>query len=342
MENQDTPPEKDWSISKIMRWGLGAIALLYLLFFILLETGLFKHYASQEIAAFGDAFGSINSLFSALAFLVIAASLYLQNREFRLQREELELQRQEFKTAREEQASSQEAQRKEMQLTRELHVRSNFEGRLMFLLKNLERVIQETKGEFLGLEKSSVRRKTRKGIEYFDDLHLAFSYLTCEEFDDPDVLHEPDPTTDALLRYYGLKDVRRQYIERHEDQKPENYSIDVLTDIHSITQYDYYHANTTFLMVIDALQKEYDAWIEDGFGTPEEINRHFTSYIYLFKSSMPHSAFVYFMYVRALPNGKIPYSPVHKMLVGRLSTSDFLHKKHMDTLLVQPEETPSK
>ena len=45
---------------------------------------------------FGDSWGGVNALVSALAFAGVIVTLYLQNRDLNLQREEMRLQREEF------------------------------------------------------------------------------------------------------------------------------------------------------------------------------------------------------------------------------------------------------
>ncbi|MFF2907928.1 hypothetical protein [Paenibacillus sp. NPDC057934] len=63
---------------------------------------LFTYHTHGE---FGDMFGSINTLFSGLAFGGIIYTIYQQRAEFKLQREELKLQREEVaKTNQEMQA----------------------------------------------------------------------------------------------------------------------------------------------------------------------------------------------------------------------------------------------
>lgn len=50
----------------------------------------------------GDLFGSVNALFSGLAFAGLIYTIFLQRNELRLQREELKLQREEMAKSREE------------------------------------------------------------------------------------------------------------------------------------------------------------------------------------------------------------------------------------------------
>ena len=69
---------------------------------ILLSYLIAGHFDSAERSVietrglFGDSWGGVNALVSALAFAGVIVTLYLQNRDLNLQREEMKLQRQEF------------------------------------------------------------------------------------------------------------------------------------------------------------------------------------------------------------------------------------------------------
>ena len=65
----------------------------------------------EQRGQFGDLFGSVNSLFSGLAFAGLIYTIFLQHRELALQREELKLQREEMAKSREELAEQAEIQR---------------------------------------------------------------------------------------------------------------------------------------------------------------------------------------------------------------------------------------
>lgn len=60
----------------------------------------------QERGQFGDLFGSVNALFSGLAFAGLYSALRVQQEQLDLQRTELGLQREELKLQREEMAAS--------------------------------------------------------------------------------------------------------------------------------------------------------------------------------------------------------------------------------------------
>lgn len=66
---------------------------------------------------FGDMFGGVNALFTALAFSAVAWSAFMQRREMKMQRDELEAQREQL-----------ELQRQEMEATRRVIAKQAFES----------------------------------------------------------------------------------------------------------------------------------------------------------------------------------------------------------------------
>ena len=65
---------------------------------------------TDKPGVFGDMFGSVNALFSGLAFVGVIYAILLQRKELQLQRRELESTREEMKLAREEARRSAGAQ----------------------------------------------------------------------------------------------------------------------------------------------------------------------------------------------------------------------------------------
>ncbi len=71
---------------------LGLLAIFTLWFFTPIINNFledFHHMGKDTMGEVGDAFGSLNALFSALAFLGIIFTIFLQSKELRLQRKEL-------------------------------------------------------------------------------------------------------------------------------------------------------------------------------------------------------------------------------------------------------------
>ncbi|ESS68928.1 hypothetical protein MGMO_141c00110 [Methyloglobulus morosus KoM1] len=81
----------------IVLWALDWIFLVY----------IFPEW--QERGQFGDMFGSVNSLFSGLAFGGVIYTIFLQRQELALQRKELELTRDQLSRAADAQEQSEKA-----------------------------------------------------------------------------------------------------------------------------------------------------------------------------------------------------------------------------------------
>jgi uncharacterized membrane protein YciS (DUF1049 family) len=65
---------------------------------------------------FGDLYGSVNALFSGLAFAGLFYTIYLQTKQIRLQQSELKIQRQELRLQREEMTASRGELRKQVEM----------------------------------------------------------------------------------------------------------------------------------------------------------------------------------------------------------------------------------
>lgn len=76
-------------------WGLLIVAILLVVALWSLNWYLLWRYESDGAVRgqFGDMFGSVNALFSGLAFAFLIYTIWLQRKELELQREELKLQR---------------------------------------------------------------------------------------------------------------------------------------------------------------------------------------------------------------------------------------------------------
>lgn len=85
------------------------ILVVILVFTIYFSVVRFLLPGWTESGQFGDMFGGLNSLFSALAFLGVIYTIFLQREELSLQRKELELAREELKRTAEAQEKSEKA-----------------------------------------------------------------------------------------------------------------------------------------------------------------------------------------------------------------------------------------
>ena len=86
--------------------------IFFLIVFVVIGIWLFTPYAVSSLypsmieqGQFGDLYGSINALFSGLAFVGLIFTIYMQKEELALQREELRLQREEMVLSRSELAN---------------------------------------------------------------------------------------------------------------------------------------------------------------------------------------------------------------------------------------------
>lgn len=106
------------STSRATQWVLAAVLLGWMAWAAIVaqvfrDKSPVSFVSSAEHAGqFGDAFGALNALFTALAFAAVWASSRTQQRELSLQRDALELQRQELQETREELRRTAEAQEK--------------------------------------------------------------------------------------------------------------------------------------------------------------------------------------------------------------------------------------
>lgn len=88
---------------------IGSIALLILASHIIFLNYILYVTEPVKAASVGDSFGSLNSLFSGLAFAILIGTIYLQKNELELQRQELSLTREEIRLTREEHKKSSHA-----------------------------------------------------------------------------------------------------------------------------------------------------------------------------------------------------------------------------------------
>ncbi|HEY0842982.1 putative phage abortive infection protein [Methylotenera sp.] len=143
---------------KIANGYSGLIALVLLVIALWAMTGWIL-YPYEQRGTIGDMFGSINALFSGLAFAVLIYTIHLQRKELELQREELASTRNEIKEQKEYLAAQNDVLRTQ-----------NFEN-TFFQLLNL---MQETRNSFVFR-----RVPSKKGVEAFEHAYanLKSKYL---------------------------------------------------------------------------------------------------------------------------------------------------------------------
>lgn len=118
------PPESDKSTltksaadswRKLSLFVLAAIAVT--LAYPSFITYVYDLNSPEQRSEFGDQFGGLNALTSALAFGALIYTIILQRRDLANQREDLELQREDMRASREELSKQAQAQREYVEAT---------------------------------------------------------------------------------------------------------------------------------------------------------------------------------------------------------------------------------
>jgi hypothetical protein len=123
-------------------WVLFVIALVVVVLWV--GAGVLLYDADKstpiwgERGTFGDMFGSVNALFSGLAFAGIIFTVLLQRQELQLQRHELQLQRDEIVANRQELAG----QRLQLEAQSKTFIQQRFEGTFFQLFPYFSRIAE--------------------------------------------------------------------------------------------------------------------------------------------------------------------------------------------------------
>lgn len=135
-----------------------------------------------EAGAFGDLFGSVNALFSGLAFVGLVYAILLQRRELELQRLELQATREEMKLARSEAERSASAQEATARLSAITTLVDHHRSQIDHINSRLRVADATHVSGFLSrdateAEKSEVAVLEAKVAEYVSDLEQAYERL---------------------------------------------------------------------------------------------------------------------------------------------------------------------
>ncbi|WP_074406665.1 hypothetical protein [Aquimarina megaterium] len=103
--------------TKVWLWFVVSISLVLLIFFGYWQINRFWHPIPPTAAEFGDSFGGVNALFSALAFALLIVTSLLQRKELELQRNELTLTRKELSRSSKAQEDSEKSLKLQTSLT---------------------------------------------------------------------------------------------------------------------------------------------------------------------------------------------------------------------------------
>jgi len=113
MEHDEIKQSHSWFWLLILLIALGIVGI-WIIGGIAVYTNL-ADWGSR--GQFGDMFGSVNALFSGLAFAGLICAIFLQRHELALQREELKLQREEMAKSREQLAAQAKVQKQNLLAT---------------------------------------------------------------------------------------------------------------------------------------------------------------------------------------------------------------------------------
>ena len=156
-----------------------AITAILLVFGLWIGTFFyFQSFENEDRGTFGDMFGTVNSLFSGLAFAGIVITILLQKKELSLQRKELKLTRKEFSL-----------QNDTLQLQR-------FENTFFNLLKIHHQIVNSIE-VFKHQIDSPIANTIYKGRKVFSVKYNEFMKDYINKIEEPNIFNE-----ELYMRYY--------------------------------------------------------------------------------------------------------------------------------------------
>lgn len=179
MENKQEKKKR----KRIGHWGVygitfGAVIVLWVSYFILpiIPYNPLDFSRPEKASELGDMFGSLNTLFSGLAFAGLIITLIYQRQELQLQRKELRMQRREMVAQKKEM----EGQKEEMRLQRkQFELQDN--NQVFFNLKKSHENLKDRTSRFLFEQEISLKRFLSENLNYdssiqnLDELVLFYS-----------------------------------------------------------------------------------------------------------------------------------------------------------------------
>lgn len=164
-----TAPEAQ--IDRQARYWPGLLALAVVILWVLCGIVL---YRLPERGTFGDMFGTVNALFSGLAFVGVIYAIYLQRNELELQREELRSTRLELARSAVAQENSEEALRRQVQAAEYSQRIAAINNMLVFAQDCYRRIQRESIGT---TEKIEVARWADRRFELMEELDRVYQQL---------------------------------------------------------------------------------------------------------------------------------------------------------------------
>lgn len=181
------PPEHERSeereVSKHTVWRVSAVFLVVVALWLLTPIVTSKIVAGLDAntmamrGQLGDLFGSINALFSGLAFAGVVIAIWLQREELKLQREELRLQRLEVAANREELARAATAQEESREALRRTIYAHGFKAAMDVLQDDPVRaargfVLEHLKGTDYRMWDDTSRRHAERVCQTYDSVGI--------------------------------------------------------------------------------------------------------------------------------------------------------------------------
>lgn len=186
LSDEPKEPKEQKAPKELSFWVLLWIVLAVVALWV--GTGFLLYDANDETpiwgnrGTFGDMFGSINALFSGLAFAGLIFTVLLQRQELQMQRHELRLQREEIVESRKEL----EGQRVQLEAQNQTFILQRFEGTFFQLFPNFIRIAEsrasfksETRytndvGQAVGNLENEIGQETAAHARYEDAVSAAY------------------------------------------------------------------------------------------------------------------------------------------------------------------------
>lgn len=189
---------------------LSCIGIFILSVYGMIMRAIFGHFESS--GTFGDTFGTLNTLFSGLAFAGILLSLRMQQEELKLQRKEMELQREEMKR----QAEELKGQHEEIEKQRKLSESYAFERFFILMFEEMK------------------ESKSNANIpdSYYNTDIVSIADLSYEEWCNGGIINKPPQynslITNKIKMFFKKFEKLFLYIQTCEDINSRNIYYDII------------------------------------------------------------------------------------------------------------------
>lgn len=167
--------------------SFGIPVLLFVVVIVLWLATYFWLHDDPERGSFGDMFGSINALFSGLAFLGVVYAILLQRKELSLQRGELELTRMELR-----------GQKEQLAAQNETLLQQSAENTFFQLMRLQQDIVSS-----IDLVDPNDARKITRGRDCIKVFYARFTKLWGTRLNDVQGMEERDKINKIYLGFYS-------------------------------------------------------------------------------------------------------------------------------------------